>query len=194
MVAFAGGRGPPGGGGHVAMGVTETGRYTATARKLHWIIAVLVILNIFGGLLIANVEGLDTVYNLHRSFGFVIMVLAFVRLFYRLSVEPPELPAHMPLLQKLAAETVHWAMYAFLILTPFLGWIASNAFGASVSIFWIFNLPNIVAKDEGLFKIAITAHKVLGITFALAICAHIGGALFHTFVQKDGILNRMWPV
>lgn len=168
-------------------------RYRRPARILHWLIAVLVLGNLGLGVLIGNVEGLDTAYHLHRSTGFLILVLALIRLGYRLTHTPPPLPAHMPFIQKLAAETVHWALYGFMIVTPLVGWAASNAFGASVTVYWLFDLPNIVAKDEALFKILVGAHMLLGIGFLLAICAHVGGALFHTFIQKDGLMSRMWP-
>ncbi|MEJ1159221.1 cytochrome b [Prosthecomicrobium sp. N25] len=176
------------------MEAVESDRYRRPARVLHWLIAVLVIGNIIGGFVIANVEGVDTIYNLHRSTGFLIMVLAILRLLYRLTNPPPPLPTHMPALQKFAAEVVHWALYGFMIVTPIVGWAASNAFGAQVSIYWLFELPAIVGKDEALFKSLIAAHQWLGIGFLLAILVHIGGALFHTVVQKDGILARMWPV
>lgn len=170
-----------------------TDRYARPARILHWTIAVLVIANIAGGFLIGNVEGLHTVYDLHRSTGFLILVLALLRLAYRLTHRPPPLPGHLPFVQRLAAETVHWALYGFMIVTPIVGWAASNAFGATVTVYWLFELPNIVAKDEATFKLLLGAHKLLGIGFALAILAHVGGALFHTIVQKDGIMQRMWP-
>lgn len=171
--------------------------YRRPARILHWLVAVLVILNIPGGILMTRLDGgalQDFVFNNHRSIGFVVLVLALVRLAYRLTHAPRPLPESMPALQRFAAEAVHWALYGFMILTPIVGWLATNAYGAPISIFGLFELPVLVAKDEALSKILFGAHAALGVAFAAAVLAHVGAALFHTFVQKDGIIDRMWPI
>lgn len=174
--------------------MSEAVRYSRVARILHWLIAVLIVMNIAGGIFIANVPNQNTAYDLHRSTGFVILVLAILRLVWRATHTPPPLPAHMPAIQKFAAEAVHWAMYGFMILTPLAGWAAANAFGATVSVYWLFNLPHIVAKDEAMFKIFAGAHFFLSLAFAAAIVVHFAGAMFHTVIQKDGLMRRMWPV
>ena len=99
----------------------EAQRYTRVARALHWLIALLVAGNVVGGIVIANVENQNTLYDLHRSTGFVILCLAAIRIVWRLTHRPPPLPAHMPALQKFAAEAVHWALYGFMFATPLAG-------------------------------------------------------------------------
>jgi cytochrome b561 len=170
--------------------------YDAPARILHWLTALIVIPMIPVGILIADVEdfpGKETVYNAHRSLGFVLLVLVLLRLAYRLTHRPPPLPAHMPMIQKLAAETVHWALYAALIAQPIVGWVATNAYPAQIQVFGLFTLPALVGKDEALSKLLFEVHFFLGIALAFLITVHIAGALFHTIVQKDGIIRRMWP-
>ena len=172
----------------------EAQRYTRVARALHWLIALLVAGNVVGGIVIANVENQNTLYDLHRSTGFVILCLAAIRIVWRLTHRPPPLPAHMPALQKFAAEAVHWALYGFMFATPLAGWAAANAYGATVSVYWLFNLPSIAPKDEGLLNILKGTHAVLAISFTAAILVHFAGAMFHTIVQRDGLMRRMWPV
>jgi cytochrome b561 len=41
--------------------------------------------------------------------------------------------------------------------------------------------------SERLFAV----HRWLGVLMALMVCAHIGAALFHHFVNRDRVLMRM---
>ena len=42
-------------------------------------------------------------------------------------------------------------------------------------------------------KRVLFVHGWLAILLALLVCAHIGAALFHYFIRKDGVLRRMLP-
>ena len=78
--------------------------YTATARVLHWLTAVLVLTMIPIGLVMANFSlgptG-DVLYDIHRSFGAVLIPIILVRLAYRLAHPPPPLPDDIPTPQRL---------------------------------------------------------------------------------------------
>ncbi len=100
--------------------------YTLTARVLHWLTAVIVIGLIPAGIYMVDAPAgptQDLVFNLHRSFGFLLLLIVIVRLFYRLGHRPPPLPAEMPAFQRDIAHTVHWTLYALLIVQPVIGWI-----------------------------------------------------------------------
>ncbi len=51
-------------------------------------------------------------------------------------------------MQKLAAETVHWALYALLVVQPIIGWIATSAYRAPVLFFWTFTLPPVWPENR----------------------------------------------
>jgi cytochrome b561 len=89
------------------------------------------------------------------------------------------------------AHLVHWALYAGLLVNPILGWLGVSAFGATIDFLWLVELPSLIAKDEVLSERILGAHKLIGILMALALSAHIGGALFHHFIRKDRTLLRM---
>ena len=75
--------------------------------------ALLVIGLIVVGIVMGNMASgplQDRLYNLHRSTGALVLVLALIRLCYRLTHPPLPLPAHMPASQRLAAESVHWCL------------------------------------------------------------------------------------
>lgn len=168
--------------------------YSATARVLHWLTAALVLTMIPIGLIMANFSlgpAGDVLYDIHRSIGAVLMPIVLVRLIYRLSHQPPPLPADIPAIQQLAAHTTHWALYALLIVQPVAGWIATSAYRAPIKVFWLFELPPIWPVDQAFSERMFAVHRVLGIAMALLLCAHIGAALFHHFIRKDDVLLRM---
>ncbi|HKU97212.1 MAG TPA: cytochrome b [Vineibacter sp.] len=169
-------------------------RYTAVARTLHWTMAVLVLATIpVGFVLLSLPQGRlqDTLFDLHRSVGVLLFVLVVIRLAWRLTHKPPPLPDDLPAWQHLASGTVHRLLYAILLIQPIIGWWGTSAFGAPINVFWLFELPPLVSKDEAAAKQILGWHGIIGITLSVTIVIHVGAALFHHFVRKDAVLRRM---
>src|SRR4051794_35657022 len=83
--------------------------YTVTARTLHWIIAALVLTQVPLGIIIANKWGgpiQEWLYDLHKSFGAVLVPLIFIRVVYRLTHTPEPLPKDVPPMQQVAARAM----------------------------------------------------------------------------------------
>lgn len=172
------------------------GRYRAPARLMHWLVAVIVLGMIPVGLTMTRLDSgplQDWLFFLHEASGFTVLVLVLVRLAYRITHPPPPLPSSVPRWQQFAAGNVHRALYVLLIVQPLVGWLGANAFGAQVSIFGLFNLPSLVAKNEPFAERVLAVHDFVGFTIAGLLVIHIGAALMHGFIQKDGVLQRMWP-
>jgi cytochrome b561 len=171
-----------------------TPAYTLTARVLHWTTASLVLFTLPLGLVIANNRGgplQDQLYNLHRSIGTLIIPIILARAVYRIGHRPAPLPDDIPPMQKLAAHATHWALYALLIVQPFLGWIGTSAYRAPIIVFGLFELPPIWPEDRAFSDRVLFVHGLVALTIALLLAAHIGAALHHHFVRKDRILARM---
>jgi cytochrome b561 len=168
--------------------------YSLTARVLHWITAVLVLSAIPIGVLAVNASAgplQDSLYDLHRSLGATIIPVLLVRLAYRLTHPPVPLPDDIPEFQRRIAHATHWALYALLIVQPLLGWVATSAYGAPIQVFGLFRLPPIWPHDEPLSERLFVVHQLIGLAITLLVTAHIGAALYHQFVRKDGVLTRM---
>ena len=172
----------------------DTPGYSLTARIFHWTTAVLVLTAIPLGLLMNAVDGgplQDFMFNLHRSIGAVLLPIVVARLLYRIGHPPPPLPVHMPAIQKFAAHFSHAALYILLIVQPLIGWGATSAYRAPITVFWLVPLPPIWPEDRAFSERLFGVHRVVGITMAALLIVHVGAALFHHFVQRDDILMRM---
>jgi cytochrome b561 len=175
--------------------VPDTEMYTGTARVLHWITAILVLSVIPAGIIMDRIEEgqlQDTLFNLHKSFGAILIPLVVLRVIWRLTHTPPPLPTDVPAPQRLAASLTHYALYVLLIVQPMLGWIASSAYRAPVEVFNVIELPPIWPENRALSEQMFFVHTWIGYTMGALLVAHIGGALYHHFIRGDNILKRMW--
>ena len=172
----------------------RTPAYTVTARALHWITAILILFMIPSGFTAANEWGgswQDWFYELHKSIGALIIPLVLIRLIYRWVHRPSRLPDDIPPVQRVAAATTHWALYALLVVQPFAGWIATSAYPAPVPLFGWITLPPIWFEDRALSERLFSAHRLIGIAIAFLVAVHVAGSLYHHFVRKDRVLMRM---
>jgi cytochrome b561 len=176
--------------GAVAVGLG----YPPTWRLLHWLTAGIVLALIPMGIFMANGPPgplKDFLYNLHRSLGVTLIPIIVVRLLYRLTHTAPPLPADLPAIQRLAAHLNHYALYALLLVQPFVGWIATSAYPAPIPVFGLFELPPIWQADRAFSDRMFSVHRWIGVTIALLAAMHIAAALYHHFVRRDLILLRM---
>jgi len=171
-----------------------TPAYTKTARALHWITAGLVLLLIPLGFVIANEWGgpmQESLYDLHRSFGAMLIPIVIVRLVYRWMHPPLPLPADIAAIQRYAAHVMHWALYALLLAQPLVGWMATSAYPAPITVFGLFTLPPLLPEDRPLSDQLFWLHRWIGFAIACLVAAHVAAALSHHFLLKDRVLMRM---
>jgi len=133
----------------------------------------------------------DTLFDLHRSFGALILALAVVRWINRLAGGTPATFPVEPRWQRIAAHAVHELLYVLIVAMPILGWLGTSAFGAPITVFWLFQLPALVAKDEPLANAVLQVHATLGFVLAGLVVIHVAAALYHHYVLRDQALARM---
>jgi cytochrome b561 len=175
---------------------TDAAAYSGRQKILHWIIAVAILAIIPVGIIMNRIgEGAaqDQLYDLHRSFGLVILVLALMRVCVRLTDGAPTPFAGLTPLQRIASVTVHTLLYALLVVMPMLGWAAMSAYGGEWTFFHLFMPPALIAKDEATANVLFKLHEIGGFLMAGLVIVHISAALFHRFVRGDGVLTRMLP-
>ncbi len=170
--------------------------YAPVAKLLHWIIALLILATIPMGIVMSNAGPgpfQDTLYLLHRSIGILILALVVIRIIVRVIYGAPAPYAGLTRFERIASTATHHLLYILLFLMPIAGWMMASAFGATTSFFGLFDMPNLIGKNEPLFNVLQALHKTGGILMALLVIMHMGGALMHTFIKRDIVLWRMLP-
>jgi cytochrome b561 len=175
---------------------TRATRYGAVSQIFHWIIAALIVVQFALAWSAEDLpNGLHKLALLarHKSFGMTILMLAILRLLWRLTHTAPPLPDGMSRWQRLGARITHVALYTLLFIMPLTGWMMSSAKNYAVSWFGLFTWPNLVGKNEAAFNFLRATHDTLSnLLFAVAVL-HILAALKHHFWNRDDVLVRMLP-
>jgi cytochrome b561 len=168
-------------------------RFAAPARLLHWLMAALILamLLIGAGMISTTTERYPELLAWHRPIGLAILILALVRLAFRLTHRPPLLPADLPAIQAAAAKGSHILLYALMIAMPLIGWGMQSAGGYPVTVWKGLTLFPILPHDVQLYGWLRFAHGLLAYAFFLLILAHLGAALFHGLVRRDGVFRSM---
>src|SRR5258708_16574971 len=127
--------------------------YDRVMRTVHWTTLALVA-GAFTAVWIADpaVVGpyVGPVVHVHRSLGLTVAALTVFRITWRWRVGVPHLPLAMPAVQKFAARTVEGLIYLLLLAQPLVGLLYTNAYGLRVNLFFLVEIPDVVAGDPPL--------------------------------------------
>jgi cytochrome b561 len=170
-------------------------RYTTPAIVLHWLLALMIIGALLFGLFMTSLPMSPArlkLYNYHKWAGMTILFLSAARLLWRLSHKPPPDVA-MPDWQRQLAHGVHIGMYVLFFAVPLVGWAYSSAAGFPIVLYGVLPLPDWVSPNRELAEAIKPWHGWLAMTLGALVIAHIAGALKHQFIDKDGLIARMWP-
>ena len=168
-------------------------RYHPLWVVAHWLTGVLIAISLYGGIaVLRHVENVDPEKALmlrgHAIGGIAILVLLLGRLVMRATTRKPA-PADVESrwLNRLR-RIVHVGLYvvAIAMVSTGLGTLAiSGAFpavfegvGSLPANFWDY------PPRQG--------HWFFSRLLLLLVALHIGAALYHQFVRRDGLLRRMW--
>lgn len=170
-------------------------RYTRTAIVLHWLVAILIIANFALGLYMVDIPGLTPAklryFSWHKWAGVTVLLLATVRVLWRLAHRAPPYPDSMPPWQKTAASGVHYGLYVLLFAVPLSGYFLTLAAGVPVVYFGVIELPVLIGKNPALKEVLEETHEILNWVLAAFVAVHVLGALKHQFIDRDGLLRRM---
>lgn len=170
-------------------------RFPLLLRGLHWLMAVLIIAMLFIGVGMASTvsETRSWLIDLHKPLGLLLLCLVALRLCVRLLTSTPPLPAGLPTLQRAAALASHGLLYALMVAQPLVGWAMLSAGGYPIVLFGTIVLPPIVPVIPALFAILRELHLLLALLLFATILVHVGAALFHAWIRRDGVFRSMQP-
>jgi cytochrome b561 len=174
-----------------------TAGYSGTAKLLHWLILALLIAQFVVAWTMPDIRRdtkPDTLINLHLSFGMLVLLVAVVRLAWRATHGEPAPLDGVPPWQVQSARIVHWLLYVLLFVVPILGWINASWRGFPVVFFGLFDFPKIMATRAPGWGWTGDVHGLLANYVLLALVGlHVAAALYHHFIRRDGVLQRMLP-
>lgn len=184
----------------------QPSRYDAVALTLHWVIALLLLLDFALAMSFSRFNPGDALYfrsayDLHMSVGLCVLLLSVARVAWRLTHHRPPLPDMSPALRGLARAS-HLFLYVFIVAAPLTGWLVLSLRHQATSVFGLFrwawpSLPVIATMarpDRQLWHDQVLPlHTRLSYAGMCLVAVHVAAALYHHFARRDDVLLRMLP-
>lgn len=169
--------------------------YDGVAISLHWATALLVVVQF------ALAETSDyfakptqaSMEALHMSFGVVLTLVILARLVWRL------IPGHQISSLEIgwvraASKAAHYLLYTLLAAAVALGFAVQWSRGHPVSFFGLFDIPGPFGPfDRPIRRDLKEIHNYVAWTIIIIAALHAAAALYHHYVVKDRVLQRMLP-
>ncbi|CAB3787385.1 cytochrome b [Paraburkholderia fynbosensis] len=168
--------------------------YDAVARMLHWLTVLLVATQFVIGWTMPDVHKDTQPVNLiawHLGVGATLVAVMAIRVIWRLTHRPA--PDELPPLLAVVSRITHVLLYAALVLVPLLGWINASSRGWSVRLLGVVPYPALSEPGSAFGHEMGDVHGILAWVLFALIGLHVVAALFHRFVLKDHVLQRMLP-
>ena len=174
-------------------------RYSNVAVAFHWIVALLVLFQIWLGLSFADLpQGphRGELFTWHKTVGAAILLLALARLTYRLMNPPPSFPPELPAWERVAAVWSHRLLYLLLIGLPIGGLIAvsGQTNGSTTTLLGGIQFPMIPGVSKSVGETAGEIHSALAWVLIALLVLHVAAALKQQFFDRPGrVAGRMPP-
>ncbi|MCI4680140.1 cytochrome b [Rhodoblastus acidophilus] len=174
--------------------IAEKKKFVAPVILLHWLMALMIFALYAVGL---SVDSFDkplrpSIVNAHVIVGLLLLVLLVFRVVARVSNETPAYPASMGPMFRRAAAAGHGVLYLLMLATPIAGIATFLPRGRPLSL-GLFEIPSPFEANRDLAHQFGEIHELLAHLLIATVVAHALVALYHQFVLRDGILERMRP-
>ena len=170
---------------------TQT-RYGTVAVTLHWLSALSIFALLGLGFRASALTGSPDktlILTAHVTLGSVVLILTLFRIiWWAFADQKPKPLSDDPAWQQISGKAVHILFYVVILgmCASGIGMVALSGAGAILFGGQTSPLPNFWDY------LPRTPHG-LGARFMLVLMAlHIGAALYHHFIRKDGLIWRMW--
>lgn len=165
-------------------------KWPISSRIFHWLSAILLLVTWVLMVLYQYTDS-DLYIDLHKAFGISVLCWMIARIFNRVFTKAPPQVA-MPKWQAIISKLNHFALYAILIAMPVAGLLMSVYGGRPVDIFGLFQIPVFVTPDRTSARFYNDLHTtIIWPMIVVFTLLHIGAALYHHYILKDKLINRM---
>jgi len=174
--------------------------YGFVAKAFHWGMFVILLGLVVLGMYMSDLSPETpeqmrekfSLYDWHRSFGLLILLLVVFRLGWRMINPVPKLPTATSRIEVLSAHIVHGLFYLLMFILPVTGWVMSSFLARPVKFFGL-ELPALAENNKAMGEVFEEIHEVIAFILIFVFVIHLGAALFHHFIRKDDVLLRMVP-
>ena len=183
--------------GIVERTAAESARFDQTSIALHWL-TVLLIMAQFMSAWLRDALDHETSFamallTMHRTTGLLTWIVVVARLVWRrYFADLPPFPQSMQKLQQSIAKANEYGLYALLFTQPITG-LGNVLFHGRPFTLLIWEVPALLEANPGIRSLFVRAHEFGASALMVLIGLHVGAALFHGMVLRDGVLQRMLP-
>ena len=130
--------------------------------------------------------------NIHAVLGLSLWFALIARFWWRRRHEPPPLMESVGALTRRASALAHFGLYGLLFITPIVG-IITFIYHGRVLDFGIFKIDFGIKSNPAVFHPTEDLHGYLAYALFALAGIHALAALWHQFILRDRLLDRMWP-
>ncbi len=170
-------------------------RYGRFLRVAHWTTVALVLLayagiNARSAFVRGSPERIFAVES-HFLLGMLVLLINLPRIAVRLRQAAPRISPPLGRAAHLAAASAHAALFAFVVVQPMLGIASRLVSGKGIALPGGWTIPSVGAPDIELAHALQDVHVVVGEAFYWVIGLHVLAALWHRWIRRDDVLQRM---
>jgi len=166
-------------------------RYGSVAITIHWLTAILIVVLLSTGFNAA--DSADSAakaqfLRVHIPLAIVVFLLTIFRVFWWVARDrkPDPVPG-LPRWQELLARNVHFFIYLIIFVMA----------GSGIGMMVLSGAGPVVFGGGGTLPdfrdyAPRAPHGIGANLLVLLLLAHIGAALYHQFIRRDGLISRMW--
>jgi superoxide oxidase len=176
---------------------SANGRFDRISIALHWLTVILIIGQLATAWLREAVGHQSSLaielLATHRANGLLIWTVGLLRLVWRHNFAYlPPFPQRMSKLQQRIAKANEYGLYALLFVQPITGLSRVLLRGKPFELL-IWKVPAVLEPNPAISILFAEAHEFGAKALVVLIGLHVGAALFHRLVLRDGVLQRMLP-
>jgi cytochrome b561 len=174
----------------------EQAGYGTVARVFHWVMALLILVQIPIGVAMLSQplsQFSNSLFVFHKGGGAVLLVLVFARLCWRLGHRPPPFPDFVPPPERSIASATHHTLYVLLLVMVISGYVRTVGDGYPIELLDMLGVPPLMPLMPQAAEFALVVHQFASMALVALVAVHVSAVLRHQLVDRHAILARMWP-
>lgn len=168
--------------------------YDGVAKFFHWLVVLLIAAQFVIGWIMPDIHKdtrPDGLIAWHLGVGAALIAAVVLRIVWRLTHRPAS--ATLSPFLSVVSHITHGLLYVTLVAVPLLGWANASSRGWSVKLFGVLPYPALSPVGSPVGHAMGDIHGSLAWVLFALIALHVVAALYHHFVLKDRVLQRMLP-